>query len=438
MRYNTSIITLHDLFFYFVNRCIPLIQLTLLIMMFGKPSSASDKHDGTHSSNIHLHTSSISRHNYGMTFTKLPRILMSGQSHYDVIFKVPIIKTPRSIWNTVYLKCPSSISCSEELNNEASFQFETLLAEIKAKDDNIRTLLEEPLRFPTSQRKAKSLFNFVGTISKKLFNIVTLDDIHDLARHISTIESGSSQTFDEQSGFINNILKYANYTSDRINIIEEQITNNAEQVKSIESQLRQWSEALSQSDNVIRNELDQLTRNTTFKFNINLLNQLSLYSLQQINSHLEFFLHGLNTLASGIIPTELVSPSDVRSALNKVKTNLYLNNRSFKVAHDDVSFYMQNHVSSYTYTQNNIYIHMQVPISDNDIMYEIYQTNVFPISLYSNDPHNTGYTIITNAAELFTVDRSKSTYIELSRTQLYACHHDKLILCPNAFPHVQR
>ena len=100
--------------------------------------------------------------------------------------------------------------------------------------------------------------------------------------------------------------------------------------------------------------------------------------------------------------------SDVRSALDKVKTNLYLNNRSFKVAPDDVSFYMQNHVSSYTYTQNNIYIHMQVPISDNDIIYEIYQTNVFPISLYSNDPHNTGYTIITNAAELFAADRSKS------------------------------
>ena len=50
------------------------------------------------------------------------------------------------------------------------------------------------------------------------------------------------------------------------------------------------------------------------------------------------------------------------------------------VAHDDVSFYMQNHVSSYrgTYTQNNIYIHMQVPISDHDIIYEIYQTNVLP------------------------------------------------------------
>ena len=86
-------------------------------------------------------------------------------------------------------------------------------------------------------------------------------------------------------------------------------------------------------------------------------------------------MHGLNTLAPGIIPTELVSPSDVRSALDKVKTNLYLNNRSFKVVHDDVSFYMQNHVSSYT--KNNIYIHMQVPISDNDIIYEIYQTNVF-------------------------------------------------------------
>ena len=30
-------------------------------MMFGKPSSASDKHGGTLSSNIHVHTSSISR-----------------------------------------------------------------------------------------------------------------------------------------------------------------------------------------------------------------------------------------------------------------------------------------------------------------------------------------------------------------------------------------
>ena len=234
-RYNTSIITLHDLFLYFVNICIPLMQLTLLIMMFGKPSSASDKHGGTH---IHMHTSSISRHNYGMKFTKLPKILMSGQSHYDVIFKIPILKTPRSIWNSVYLKCPSSISCSEELINGASSQFVTLLAEIKSKDDNIRTLFEEPLRFPTSQRKAKSLFNFVGTFSKKLFSIATSDDIHDMARHISTLESGSSQSFDEQSGIINNILKYANYTSDRINIIEEQITNNGEQVKSIKSQLR--------------------------------------------------------------------------------------------------------------------------------------------------------------------------------------------------------
>ena len=99
---------------------------------------------------------------------------------------------------------------------------------------------------------------------------------------------------------------------------------------------------------------------------------------------------------------------------------------------------MQNHVNSYTYTQNYIYIHMLIPFADNEIVYDLYQANVFPISLYSDDPYNTGCTVISNVADLFAIDRSKSKYIELSQSQLYACHHDKLILCPGVFPSVER
>ena len=82
------------------------------------------------------------------------------------------------------------------------------------------------------------------------------------------------------------------------------------------------------------------------------------------------------------MPTELVSPSDVRSALHNAHRKLHLDNRSFKMVYDDISFYMQNHVNSYTYTQNYIYIHMLIPIADNEIIYDLYQTNVFPISLW--------------------------------------------------------
>ena len=109
----------------------------------------------------------------------------------------------------------------------------------------------------------KSLFNFVGSISKKLFNIATLDDIHELAHHISTLADTSSESHHEQSGILNNFVKYTNYTSARIDILEEQIRNNAQHVMTIENQLQKWSEVISQSDNYISNELDQLNRNIT-------------------------------------------------------------------------------------------------------------------------------------------------------------------------------
>ena len=62
---------------------------------------------------------------------------------------------------------------------------------------------------------------------------------------------------------------------------------------TIENQLQKWSEVISQSDNYIRNELDQLNRNITIILNVNIINQLSIYSLQQINLHLQLFLRGL-------------------------------------------------------------------------------------------------------------------------------------------------
>ena len=134
----------------------------------------------------------------------------------------------------------------------------TLVAEIESTNDNIRNLLHEPISFPAKQRKAKSLFNFVGSISKKLFNIATLDDIHELAQHISILEHTSSESYHEQSGILNKIVKYTNYTSAIIDILEEQISNNSQQVMTIENQLQKWSEV-----NSIRNELDQLNRNIT-------------------------------------------------------------------------------------------------------------------------------------------------------------------------------
>ena len=128
---------------------------------------------------------------------------------------------------------------------------------------------------------------------KKLSNIATLDDIHELAHHISTLEDTSFKSYHEQSGILNNFVKYTNYTSARIDILEEQIRNNAQQVMTIENQLQKWSEVISQSDNSIRNELDQLNRNIPIRLNVNIINQLSIYSLQQINLHLQLFLRGL-------------------------------------------------------------------------------------------------------------------------------------------------
>ena len=68
----------------------------------------------------------------------------------------------------------------------------------------------------------------------------------------------------------------------------------------------------------------------------------------------------------------------------------------------------------------------------------IYTKQMYFPYLYGDDPYNTGYTEIYNVADLFAIDRSKSKYIELSQSQLNACHHDKLILCPGSFPSVER
>ena len=346
--HQTISITTQLVSLYLINR---LKQLLLLMLSAVWVSSVdADDHDATQASPIHLHTGLISRHNYGGTFTKIPKVLMSGHSSYDVIFQVPILRSPRSILKSTYVRCQAAISCPNELSEAASNQFNSLVDEIESTNDNIRNLLHEPISFTTKQRKAKSLFNFIRSISKKLFNIATLDDIHELAQHISTLEATSSESYHEQSGILNNIVKYTNYTSARIDILEEQISNSAQQVMTIETQLQKWSEVISQSDNSIRNELDQLNRNITIR-----LNQLSIYSLQQINLHLQLFLNGLTTLASGILPTELVSPSDVRSALHKVHRRLHSDNRSFKMVYDDISFYAKSRQFIYIYSK--LYLH---------------------------------------------------------------------------------
>ena len=122
------------------------------------------------------------------------------------------------------------------------------------------------------------------------------------------------------------------------------------------------------------------------------------------------------------------------SALHKVDQAIYKSHPGYSLTHKDVTFYYNHHLSTYTYTDSHLLIHVQAPFSRSDSLYTLYQARTIPVPLQAHDPSSTGYTKLTSVSDYIAISPDKSTYFELSQAQLSLCTGSTLLACP--FDHI--
>ena len=97
------------------------------------------------------------------------------------------------------------------------------------------------------------------------------------------------------------------------------------------------------------------------------IENLQMYIHQQ-----EFLLQALSQLQKGELPQSLVTPQDLNNGLDKVAVQLRKTAPSYQIVHYDMAFYYNNHLAFYVYTNDNIYILINVPIAQNAVEFSLY------------------------------------------------------------------
>ncbi len=84
-------------------------------------------------------------------------------------------------------------------------------------------------------------------------------------------------------------------------------------------------------------------------------------------------LRGVEALAMGKLSPEMVHPTDLQIALRKVKHYLVKHRPIFKLVHEDLAFYFTHHLTMFSYTKDNIFIHFSVPTAEMASLFDVYR-----------------------------------------------------------------
>ena len=371
------------------------------------------------------------RPNHGVIFQPLNKKLLVTSSVYDLIFA---IQRPR--WAR-YKSCDQQttgdlyVFC-QTLSPDERSQYEYLTQSINEAVDGVDMILHAPVTPDNDTRSAREpALGFIGRLSRSWFGTATTNDLSIVASKMNqAIARINRQDTANQDQF--NLLESAiNASSTAINNLQRGMMLNFRMITSI-------SEWQNNTYNMFKNQsLDiqriagSVTELQTYVEGV-LARKLTMFDkLQQVAILSENFLKALSQLASGFLSPHLVPPRILKQNIKMVQRSLNKLYRGNRLVHTDLSYYYNgHHLTSYTYTNDHLFIHVQVPFALESSLFDVYSVHSFPVPLKPDDPAAYGYTKVNDIIDYIAISNDKDRYVEMDRAEMSLCDQNRIMSCP--------
>lgn len=354
----------------------------------------------------------IQRINYGVVFKQESFLYMSSEEWLHT-FEVELphnVKLPRMSFcidnSNDCSNINSMVNFIHSLHDSTESQlFETIKA--------IHTLVPQTEYF-YNKRDGRSLLPFIGSMSKGIFGLATMSDVHLLARHINELN--------KRYRVMTNVLQqHGSHFSSFMTLIDNRTNNLMNSVKTNAAQIKQITYKFFNSLTSFQHSMTNIS-----KILITLVNNANI-----LRENINPLQSSIQSLAEGRISPFLLPKHILAHSMHKIQRIMSESYLGFHLTHVDPSYYYTH--SNFVYARNHsrMYITVNFPISAHAKPLNLFKVYSLPVPVNSTSSNATK---LISLPKYFAITNNNDFYAALSTDDLGNCKHGMTVFCLQLTP----
>jgi len=397
------------------------------------------------------------RTNWGVVFNKVG-VVLNGITKYRHTFAVTIPNMDyRAIQpmpcNSSLLReahCESVNALIEQINNAYIIEFEQMkrnIANVVAIIGNVESdkelRLKRRKRSVSDQESPRLSPSFcqdgeqtaagggflatLGKIGSDIFGTPTYDDIKIVDKHICELADSIDLNRREIVASNERLSSISGALNNRISALQHGLQNMNNRITETQNKLTNVARSIVGNINELNVRINFIEETQEAMFL--LMGNLERFE-HAVVRHLRFasnWLYGINKLLEGYIPENLVTVDDIQSVLDHVNKDVLPNHPQLSMVHSNPSFYYQVRSTTFTRSDNYVFITLNVPLKSVGGMLSVYRVDRTHISTAEHHPSSTR---VANLPDFFAVTPDLAYYTELSVAHYTSCRGEGIKVCP--------
>ncbi|KAK3099326.1 hypothetical protein FSP39_002667 [Pinctada imbricata] len=380
--------------------------MAFLISAIGTKHAGANKMEPTRES--------INRINYGVIFAQDNDLVLSRE-YWRHTFHVPI---PKKFKLSAIPECKGRSDCNmiKLLALQIHALHQEVLGELHETIKSVRSLVPQSKLFGKS-RQGRALLPFIGTLSRGLFGLATMDDINVMAGHINAIAASTNKLSAALVQHGKHLSSFMTLTDKRFDNIKKGLKLNSDKINKVTNL---FSNKFLQFEHTVINMSDVLIQQVN-KANI-------------LRSRLNKFENSIQSLVSGKITPHLISRSTLLSIIQQITKTLRKSYSQFQLTHTDPSYYFSHGKFVYARNFSSIYLTVKFPLTAHKRPLTLYKVISLPVPLKENSSSAMHATQLLSLPDYFAITKHHDHFVPIAATDLVNCVHDTEILCDMNLP----
>jgi len=266
----------------------------------------------------------------------------------------------------------------------------------------------------------------LGKIGSDIFGTPTYDDIKIVDKHICELADTVDLNRREIKASNERLSSISASLNNRLSALQHGLENMNKRITETQKQL------ISVTQTII-GDLNALNTRMNFMESTQEAMYLLIGNLERFQHtaarHLRFasnWLYGINKLLQGYIPEELITVDDIQAVLDHVTEIVLPSYSQLSIVHPNPSFYYQVRSTTFTRSNNYVFITLTVPLKSMGGMLGVYRVDRTHISTAE---HHQSSTRIDNLPDFFAVTPDLAYYTELSVAHYTSCRGEGIKVC---------
>ena len=324
--------------------------------------------------------------------------------------------------------------------NQTLTRYKALRADLLNDYNGLTQLLQQnAVTEHNRKRTVRAIFSFLQPAFSTLFGFSTEDQIQQVQENLQRVQQNQYAVSNNTEKLYHQVAYLTNITSRRLDILWQgladqnaNINQTTDAIKSLAGDISKGMARLGKSLQDLHqwNIMTQSIHEQALNLNMDAM---------MVKSKLGVWTRSLTQLIRQYLPSELVTPYELRTALVESIQTLGDRKSSFRIVHDedDLHYYYTERLTKLFITHDTakdtfvLHIYLKVPIAVSEIKINAFQIITVKVPVHTNGSlPGKGYTQIGQIQDYFIISETKNSYAELSAADYEYCSSLTDNICP--------